>query len=223
MIGANNADSSIGAALVVLAGGASARMGQPKALLPFQGRTWLDAQLEGFARAGGRDAIVVVSALDRMRTALAWIDDALAREVIADGLSVRAVHQPRPEEGPFSSLVLGLSALRERAAFVLPIDVPVCAGTWHALAGALGDADAVVPAHHGRRGHPVLVSASFAARLSAIPIDAPDARLDRQLARADRVEVSVDDPTVLLDLDTPEEWAAWIASQAASHCYPAAQ
>lgn len=222
MIGANNAGSSIGAALVVLAGGTSARMGRPKALLPFQGRTWLDAQLQGFARAGGRDAIVVLSALDRLRAALPWIDDALAREVVTDGLSVRAVHQPRPEEGPFSSLVLGLSALRARAAFVLPIDVPVCAATWRALASALDTHDAAVPSHRGERGHPVLLSASFAARLRAIPIDEPDARLDRQLARADRVEVSADDPSVLLDLDTPDEWAAWLASEAASRCYPAA-
>jgi hypothetical protein len=66
------------------------------------------------------------------------------------------------------------------------------------------------------------VSAALAARLSAIPIVAPDARLDRQLSRADRVEVSVDDPTVLTNLNTPGEWSAWIDSEAAARCYPAA-
>ncbi len=147
---------------------------------------------------------------DVVRRELSWIDDALAGSARVGDLTVRAAHQPRPEDGAFSSLQLALRLLGARAAYVLPIDVPVSPATWPTLASAIGAREAAVPTHLGRRGHPVLVSAPFAARLAAIAVDAVDARLDRQLARADRVEVERGDPTVLVNLNTEEAWSRWL-------------
>lgn len=202
---------SIEPTLIVLAGGASQRMGRSKALLAFRGCTWIEAQLEVFARAGGRHAVVVIA--ERAARSTAWIADALARRTDVCGLSVRAVIQPHPDAPAFSSLRLALDAIGSRPAFVLPIDVPARGATWRALADAIGAHDAAVPTYRGRRGHPVLVSAALATRLIRLDPADPDSRLDRQLARADVIEVALDEPTVVMNLNTPEEWSSWLASE----------
>lgn len=207
--------------LILLAGGHSRRMGQRKALLPFRGRTWLEAQLGAFACDGGAEAVVVIADPPLFCARLPWLGSALSRDVRASGLRVRALVQPRPEEGPFSSLRLALAAT-SGSAFVLPVDVPTAPGVFRQLVRALGDRDAAVPRFAARRGHPVLLSMAFARRLASLPLDAPDARLDRQLANARCAEARVHDEVVLLDLNTQKAWAAWASSAHADRCYPQA-
>jgi molybdenum cofactor cytidylyltransferase len=178
---------------IVLAGGASRRMGQPKVLLDFFGRRWIDAQLEAI----GGDTIVVSS-------------------IPIDG--VRVILQPRPDDPPWSSLKLGLDAA-SGAVLVLPIDVPVAPGIALALERTIGAHDAAVPVHRGRRGHPVLLSAAFAERLRAIE----DSRLDHELARARCAELEVGDPVVRMNLNTEDEWRAWLSSADCARCYPRAR
>ena len=211
--------------LIVLAGGASRRMGTHKGLLPFCGRTWLEAQLEGFARAGGARAVVVMSHCRTHAAELPWVARALEEDARVAGLCVRVCAQPRPTAPPFASLARGLR--RDRAvhagAFVLPVDVPVAPHTWPALEAALGTGQVALPRFEGRNGHPVLLAPAFAARLLCCSNADPEARLDRQLASLDagaRRVVEVDEPTVRMNLNTPAEWSAWVASAHPERCYP---
>lgn len=116
-----------------------------------------------------------------------------------------AILQPRPHDPPWSSLLLGLRAI-DGAAFVLPIDVPLGPGVCEALSSAIGSHEAAVPAFRGARGHPVLLSASLRKRLAAIE----ESRLDRELAGA--LVVDVGEPMVRMNLNTPGDWSAWLAS-----------
>ena len=101
-------------------------MGEPKGLVLFEGRPWIETQLESL----GPRRVVVVLGHDRERYLEAV--PGLARP--AGPLQV--VVNPDPERGPFSSLQVGLSAVArssEGAAFVLPLDVPAAsAATWAA-------------------------------------------------------------------------------------------
>jgi molybdenum cofactor cytidylyltransferase len=93
------------AAAVILAAGGSTRMGQPKALLPVGGVSLLRRAV---AAAAGCDPVVVVlgAVADRVRPEL-------------DGLAVTAVENPDWDQGPGTSIRVGLGAAGDADAAVL--------------------------------------------------------------------------------------------------------
>ncbi len=181
---------------VVLAAGSSTRMGRPKSEMTIgpHGPAFIDTIL----------AILDASGISAVRV------------VVAPGHERRDVHHvlnPDPAAGMLSSILCGLRALPEGldAVFVWPVDHPLVAReTVVAMIAAFrtGDAPLVVPTHEGRRGHPVL----FAARLLPALRRADPSRGAVAVVKAhdDRLELAVDDPGVLCDIDTPEDYR--------SHC-----
>jgi molybdenum cofactor cytidylyltransferase len=187
-------------AAVVLAGGASARMGRPKALLEYQGETFLDRLVRLF------------STHCRFVCAVLGHD----AEQIARGMAQAAapvlVLNPQPERGQLSSLQCGLRALPPTisAAFFHPVDIPgVSESTITRLAEAWAAAPTrtlvLQPAHGGQKGHPVLVAPVVIAELLALPADASAREILQQRA-AQTLTVEVPDPLIRLDTDTPEEY-----------------
>src|SRR5262245_33561677 len=101
---------------IVLAAGASSRMGEPKALLRSGGRTFIRRILDTLRDAGVRDAIVVVR------------PDAedVIREISLAEIG-RAIVNHDPGRGQLSSLVTALDSIddpRVVAALVTLVDVP---------------------------------------------------------------------------------------------------
>ncbi len=186
---------------VVLAAGASARMGRPKALLPYGRSTFLECIL-GTLDAAGIGAVRVVVGADA--AAILAATPALPPEAL--------VRNPRPEEGMLSSVRVGVAALPEGVeAFLLwPVDHPLArASTASVLIQAWRERKApiVLPRHRGTRGHPVLFSVETIPEL----LSAPDDRGARHVVEAhagDRVEVEVGDPGIAADIDTPEAYEA---------------
>lgn len=119
----------IPAPAILLAGGASSRMGQPKAWLPFGGRPLLAHLVE---RLADQFTEVVVVA---------------APEMELPESSARVVADRWPGEGPLPGLLTGLGAIESHAAFVASCDLPLLdAGAAAALVEMLGEEfDAVVP------------------------------------------------------------------------------
>lgn len=191
---------------LVLAAGASTRMGRPKAALPFGDTTALGLVLDACAAAGlGAPIVVAGAAPDAVRDAVG------ARPA-------RVVDNPCWAEGRTTSLHAGLAALPATArAFLLwPVDVCLPGGdVVHALLAARArepDRQAWVPSHAGRRGHPALFAREAAARFLALGPDAPARDAVRALAADGALaHVEVTDPFVLRDMDTPEEHAAFVA------------
>ncbi|MFC7666147.1 NTP transferase domain-containing protein [Hymenobacter humi] len=85
-------------ALLLLAAGASTRMGQPKQLLPYRGRTLLRHAAETAVATGCRPVVLVTGA----------VHDALAAE-IAD-LPIQVIHNPEWKTGMASSIRAGVIA-----------------------------------------------------------------------------------------------------------------
>ncbi|HEY8091608.1 MAG TPA: NTP transferase domain-containing protein [Polyangiaceae bacterium] len=182
-----------GTPVIVLAAGQSSRLGEPKGLVVVEGRTWIDRQLEAL---GGRRAVLVLGH-DR---------DRYLPVILALGRPVDLVTNPDPDRGPFSSLQEGLAAVDAgSAAFVLPVDVPAPGkAVWEALEASLGAAEAAVPVHEGKGGHPVLLGPALVARLLTRPASS---RLDEELRALPLVaRVPVDDPRVGLNLNTASDW-----------------
>jgi CTP:molybdopterin cytidylyltransferase MocA len=201
------------ASVILLAAGRGERVGEPKGLVMVQGVPWLERQLERLAECGLPRVVVVLGhAFDAHATAMAWVTSALARPVPLLGVEVEVARNDEPDRGPFSSLTCGIARLGEgRDAYVLPVDVP-CPGraTWEALSAALvPPVLAAVPVRDARGGHPVLLSAALVARLHALPLEGPEARLDvqlRSLAPREITRVPVHDVRAFTNLNTPEDW-----------------
>lgn len=189
---------------VVLAAGASTRMGCPKALLPLgPGRdTFLERIVLTLAAASVDDIVVV----------LAPGAEAVARAVAELPVLVRAVENPDPSRGQLSSVLVALAVVDHPGVtgmLVWPVDVPlVTADTVRTLVEAARRTRAPVvrPAKGGRHGHPVIFDrAVFDELRRADPV-----RGARGVVRAhaDRVvDVEVDDEGPFLDVDTPEDYA----------------
>ncbi|HVT61585.1 MAG TPA: nucleotidyltransferase family protein [Thermoanaerobaculia bacterium] len=190
---------------IVPAAGASRRMGRAKLLLPF-GDTTLVGALADALHQGGAEAIVVVTAPG----------DAALRAWSAEAGLVSAIN-PRPEQGMLSSVRAGIAALggaaelgrRGATLLVTPADLPALRGeTVTELLQRLAAspwARLAVPVYRGRRGHPLAIAA-----LLLDEIDALDPRrglrhlLDRHLG--DLLEVVVEDPGAVADVDTPGDY-----------------
>ncbi len=184
---------------VVLAAGASSRMGRPKALLPIDGRPAVEVVCATL-RAGGVDEIVVVVGRHGPEVRRgARLDD------------VRVVDNPRWDSGRTSSIQAGLAAVSPAADWTLLalVDMPlVRADTVRALVAATTttDADVVVPVHRGRRGHPIALRRSLFPKIAAL---GPDDPLHVVVRAARGLFVDVEDEGILVDLDEPDDLRQW--------------
>lgn len=192
---------------LVLAAGRSRRMGgENKLLLPFRGRTMVEAAVRTIVEAPVAE-VVVVTGHERAR-----VERALA------GLPVHLVHNPDYHSGMASSLRAGVAAAAPDAAgFLIALgDMPLLrTTTLEALCRAFGAADApaiVLPVIEGKRGHPVIFDCAFRDELLQIDGDG-GARSVLHRHRGAVREVEVEDAGIVRDVDTP---AAYDALPAAS-------
>jgi molybdenum cofactor cytidylyltransferase len=185
---------------ILLAAGRSARMGRPKALLDFDGKTCLELAL---GAVGGLGAPIVVLGPNR--------DEVRAR-VRLEGVRV-AVNED-VASGQAASLKKALEQLPADAdAFLFyPVDHPLVSPVEVARlvdafrSGGGGEKSVFVPSHGMRRGHPVLCRRELAAEYQALPTGA-SARMILE-ARPERVAyVLFDEAYILMDMDTPEDYA----------------
>lgn len=192
------------AAGLILAGGASSRMGRPKALLPVTAEdaapTFVEALVAQFTAAGCAPLAVVTGA---------WAFDAPAPAF--------AVAAPDWALGMRASLRAGLRALPPAHGVLLThVDRPcVHPSTLAALLAGPPEVSRV-PFFDGRPGHPVFLDAGLCARLAAITLAEDDRPLAQWLAEAGAVRLDVDDPDVLLNVNTPEALAALHARRVVS-------
>jgi CTP:molybdopterin cytidylyltransferase MocA/HD superfamily phosphohydrolase YqeK len=180
---------------VIAAAGRSSRMGEFKPLLPFLGGTIAGTVISTLRSAGAEAKnIVVVTGREagRLRAAL--------------GPDIEYVHNADYASTPmFVSARLGLAKARHRAEriFFTPADAPLF--TRKTLLRLLeSDARVVVPVHFGSPGHPVLLDARVVPEI----LGHPEERTLREALTACGPEyVEVPDPGVLIDVDTPSNYA----------------
>lgn len=191
---------------IVLAAGASTRLGQPKQLLRLGGQT-LVRRVTRVALAAGLDPVIVV---------VGHAAPAVRAEV-AD-LPVTVVENPAYAEGQSTSLVAGLRALppATRAVLVFLVDQPfVTAEIVRRLLATYEETGQpiVVPVHAGQRGHPVLFDSRLLPDLLAITGDRGAREvIQRHGGQVALVTVATD--AVLRDIDTWDDYQAAVLQTA---------
>ncbi len=169
-------------AAIILAAGESSRMGQPKALLTYRGEPFLVSILKACYAVGlVRRVVVLGHHADKV---LSSIDLSDVTTVRSEDLTVGPIGSIRHvATATVAALIDGFRSGEEGRPIVLPV-------------------------HAGRRGHPVLFGRAMFDELLAVP-KGSESEGARSVVRADpgRVfMVPVDDPAVLEDCNTPEEY-----------------
>jgi len=216
---------------VLLAAGASTRMGSPKALVKSRGQSFLVRGVRALWAVC--DTVVVVLGADGEQvceSAGKEFESLVAKGMLAPDLrggprdrtgelEVRFAFNKRWAEGMLSSARAGIAAAlkhRPRAILLQPVDHPdVKPATIQSLGAVLDDAlvafggkrsnglaYALVPRYRGRRGHPVALSAALA---TAIARDGVAADLSDGIRRHARLVgyLDVADAGVTVNRNTP--------------------
>jgi molybdenum cofactor cytidylyltransferase len=186
-------------AAVVLAAGASTRMGRPKQLLRHRERSFVGCAVDLAHAAGCAPIVVVAGAVD------------LDHEPLAPAIVITNPDWPM---GQLSSLQRGLAAALELrpdtpALLVLTVDRPhlrpstitALVEAWRAEPEGLWQ-----PELDGRRGHPVIYPAALLPALAALPPTASPRPLVTAHDALRRV-LATSDPAVLDNLDHPGDLA----------------
>ena len=151
-------------AAVILSGGASSRMGSPKALVSYQGRPFLEHLL----------SVTAHPAIGVRRVVLGPDAGTIAKSIALSPDEIVVNHDW--ERGQLSSIHAALVSLPPgtEGMLLFPVDHPLISAT---LVGSLIEAftasraPVVVPCYWGRRGHPVIFSAAVYDELLNAPLD----------------------------------------------------
>ncbi len=202
---------------IILAAGASRRMGMTKALLRRDDETALH-RVRRIAHESGMEKHVVV---------LGFHSEEIRQHVDLGNATV--VENSDPSRGQTSSIRCGMNAvasveeLAQQGVCLFPVDhAGIRAKTLRDLlqvyVGREPHCEIVVPSKDGRRGHPVCVSPRVWPEFRALDDDQPaHTVIRRDPARI--LHFECDDPGVLRDFDTPED-AAWFQNDGPDQSSP---
>ncbi len=183
-------------AAVILSGGASSRMGSPKALLPYQGRPFLEHLLD----------VTALPEIGVRRVVLGADAEAIAKAVHLKANEM--VINPQWEKGQLSSIHAAIRKLPAGTDGMLLclIDHPLISAT---LVQDLiehfykSKKPIVLPTYDGRRGHPVIFAASLYQELLRAPLDT-GARAVVWAHASEVEEVPTNEEGCVLNLNDPE-------------------
>lgn len=180
---------------IILAAGASSRMGSPKALLDYRGERFVERLVR-----------VLSCVCNPVIVALGYHADAIRPAI---GTTATIVINHAPERGQLSSLQTALAALPDDIEGFLftPVDSPaVELATVEGLAGEFHrrgpSTSFVIPRYRGKHGHPVFAARPIADELLALP---PTGQAREVVHRhvPGTTYIDVDDPGILIDVDDP--------------------
>ena len=181
-------------------------MGRPKLLLPYGGGTIVGA-LVASLRAAGVETICLVTSPE---------NEALRTWARTEGVLVGV--NPDPERGMLSTIREGITALsgaaalaaRGEALVVCPADLPAVRPETIAEVvrrRQAAGAPLALPVWRGRHGHPLVVAPELIGEIDDLDPSVGLKQLRNRHAAA-TLWIEVDDPGVVQDVDTPEDYAA---------------
>jgi molybdenum cofactor cytidylyltransferase len=205
-------------AAVILSAGESSRMGSPKALVPFRGRTFLQRLLDvvqqssaqisaGNSAPGKVESSRFGAGVGLTRVVLGARADEIRDTLGLDPATI--IINPRWQNGQLSSIQAAISGLAESqtdGVLLFLVDHPlVSAPIVTELVARFYDSGRaiVLPKFRGKRGHPVIFAQRLYSELLAAPAEQGARAVVWQHA-AEVLEVPTEDEGTVLNLNDPE-------------------
>jgi len=189
-------------AAVVLAAGASSRMGQPKALLDLNGKSFIDTILSNLDAVGCNPTIPVLG-----KAVGLILEQSKAKDY-------PYIQNLNPEQGMLSSLKMGLQKIPESCAGLLMclVDHPLVEiVTYQRLLQAAFEnpGKIIIPQIKKQHGHPVYINRKYFPEIQTAPdgigLDTIFHRYPDQI-----IYLDVEDTGILADIDTPKDFRNFI-------------
>ncbi len=184
---------------IVLAAGESKRMGSPKMLLDFGGKTMIENVIANIAGSKVNKIMVVTGAYR----------DALIEKI--GGSGIRYCYNDNYKEGMLSSVQCGFRnvPLHSEAVIVFQGDQPfIRAETIDLVIEAYRSSykGIIVPVYDKRRGHPILIDKRYRNEIEKLNAHIGLRSLTYNFSE-DVLEVETDDPGILRDFDTYKDYS----------------
>lgn len=183
---------------IILAAGSSRRMGSQKLLMPY-GEGCIIEKVVDQVLGSQIDQVVVVLGADHDKV----------RKVL-ENRPVKFCHNKDHDQGMFSSVICGLRSVPAEAEAVLIYlgDQPgIPPSVTNTVIEAYNEElyGIVIPVHSHRRGHPLLVDLKYRREIEKLDLE-QGLRALRHHFPQDVLEVEVNEPGILVDIDTPEDY-----------------
>ena len=173
---------------IILAAGASSRMGIPKWKVEISGKSFLDHIVNSYILAGIENITVVFRQMKKLPTG-----------------NFTTLINHEPDRGQLSSLLTAVETIPDNSPFIMHlVDRPLIAsGTISKLIDSFDNAQILIPSYQKRKGHPVL----FPAEMREIILNAkPDSTIRdciESFGNGTRL-IEVEDEKILWNIDSPE-------------------
>jgi len=176
---------------IILAAGASERMGSPKWKVEINGKSFLQNIISAFNSAG------IIHILTVFRNPLPSV------------VGCTALLNPHPERGQLSSLKIALRELPNETPFIMQlVDRPlVKASTFSRMMNCCDGESIIIPVFNGRKGHPAL----FPPEMKSVLLSTDELLGIRGGIAAGKTSVKlleVEDEAILWNIDTQEDLTA---------------
>ena len=185
-------------AAILTAAGKSTRMGQPKALLNWDGIHLIKYQIASLMESCSSEIIVVLG--HKAQLVIPHIN----------GTGVKYVINPDYARGKTTSIKAGLNSVKSTATDIvlLAIDQPRPPQIVSTIVDAHLAAKATItsPRYKGHGGHPIVFSTSLREELATITEDGKGVRAILKAHSNEVNKVTIDDPIIRLDLNTPMDY-----------------
>ena len=183
---------------IILAAGSSRRMGTQKLLLPFGQSSIIETVVDNVLNSSIDHVMVVLGA-----------NQPEIQEVLKNK-PVQFCHNLEHEQGMLSSVKCGIRALPADAVTTLIFlgDQPgIPPSVTNTVINAYSEElfGIVIPVHMHRRGHPLLVDMKYRKKIEELNLE-EGLRTLRHHFPEDVLEVEVDEPGILVDIDTREDY-----------------
>ncbi len=187
---------------ILVAAGESKRMGELKQLMPFGKSTILEQTIDNLLNSTVNEVIVV----------LGFRAGEITKKIASKSIEIAL--NPAYQKGMSTSVIKGLDLVDDRAEAVMLaladqpfVDSKVIDRLIQQFYAH--DKGIVIPAYQGRRGHPVIFAAKYKPELRGLIGDTGG----RQIIEAhpdDILEVTVDSPSINIDIDTMSNYRSHI-------------